>query len=185
MAAPKLARKTVTIPRGAVRIGVVADTHSKPHPEALRLLRERAPDHLLHAGDVGDPKVLDALEAVAPLTAVRGNIDGASALPDAIALRIEGDGFVLPLLLTHIAVYGPKLRKEVRAMAEKESADLVVCGHSHVPFVGRDRGIATFNPGSIGPKRFQLPIVFGVMDLSPSGVKLVHVSCETGEEWRP
>jgi putative phosphoesterase len=185
MAAPKLARKTIAFEKDTVRIGVVADTHSKPHPDALKLLRERAPDHVLHAGDIGDEKVLAALAKVAPVTAVRGNIDAASSLPDAIALRIEAGGMVLPILLTHIAVFGPKLRKEVRALAEKEGAELVVCGHSHVPFLGADRGIATFNPGSIGPKRFQLPIVFGVMDVSASGVKLVHVSCETGSEWRP
>jgi hypothetical protein len=61
----------------------------------------------------------------------------------------------------------------------------VVCGHSHVPFIGRDRGLSVFNPGSIGPKRFHLPIVFGVIDIAKNGVSLQHIDCETGERWEP
>jgi hypothetical protein len=62
---------------------------------------------------------------------------------------------------------------------------MVICGHSHVPFIGRDKGLIVFNPGSIGPRRFQLPIVFGVLRLGPGGISLRHVSCETGETWLP
>lgn len=181
----KLKDETLTFTGARVRIAVVADSHSKPHPDTMRHLRAHAPDHVLHAGDVGDERVLDQLRAVAPLTAVRGNIDSASMLPDAIALRVEGAGFSLPLLLTHIAVIGPKLRNEIVKLAQKAGAELVVCGHSHVPFLGRDRGIAMFNPGSIGPRRFQLPILFGLIDASASGVTFTHVSCETGERWVP
>ncbi len=180
-----LVHRVVTSSADHVRVAVVADTHSRPHPESARLIRALAPDHILHAGDVGDHQVLDDLAAIAPLTAVRGNIDEKSALPSAIALRIEGRGFDLALLLTHIAVIGPKLRADVAKLAAKADAKLVVCGHSHVPFIGRDRGITMFNPGSIGPRRFQLPIVFGVLDVRASGVTLEHVSCETGERWRP
>ena len=64
-------------------------------------------------------------------------------------------------------------------------AGLVVCGHSHVPFVTNDRGLALFNPGSVGPRRFALPIVFGVMEVTSAGVSLRHVDCETGLPWRP
>jgi predicted phosphodiesterase len=60
-----------------------------------------------------------------------------------------------------------------------------VCGHSHVPFIGSDRGLTVFNPGSIGPRRFSLPIVFGRIDLGTTGVKLAHVSVETGQTWLP
>ena len=70
-------------------------------------------------------------------------------------------------------------------MARARGASLVVCGHSHVPFIGRDQGLVVFNPGSIGPRRFHLPIVFGVIDLGPGGVKLRHVDCETGRTWEP
>ena len=62
---------------------------------------------------------------------------------------------------------------------------MVVCGHSHVPFLGRDRGHAVFNPGSSGPRRFQLPITLGVLDVSRSGVQMRHVDCETGLPWQP
>ncbi len=58
-------------------------------------------------------------------------------------------------------------------------------GHSHVPFIGRDRDLAIFNPGSIGPRRFHLPIVFGVLDVKDRKVSMRHVSCETGEVWSP
>ncbi len=165
---------------------MVADTHGAPHPDAERHLRALAPDHLLHAGDVGDLGVLEGLRRIAPLTAVRGNIDGKVDLPDVVTLELRaGDARLLTLLLVHIAVYGPKLRAEIARLAEEEGAGLVVCGHSHLPFMGRDRGVALFNPGSIGPRRFGLPIVFGVIDVAPDGVKLAHVDCETGAPWRP
>jgi predicted phosphodiesterase len=62
---------------------------------------------------------------------------------------------------------------------------MIVCGHSHVPFVGRDRGLTVFNPGSIGPRRFQLPIVFGVIEIAAGKLSLRHVDCETGGAWEP
>ncbi|CAN5436107.1 metallophosphoesterase family protein [soil metagenome] len=184
-----LVAKTISVAKSRVRLGVVADTHSKPHPEAASLLRELAPDHILHAGDIGDLSVLDDLSAIASVTAVRGNIDETSYLPDAIALRVEGgvggETFVLAIYLTHIAVNGPRLRADVARMAQKTDSSLVVCGHSHVPFIGRDRGIAMFNPGSIGPRRFQLPIVLGVLYVCATGIQIEHISCETRERWVP
>jgi predicted phosphodiesterase len=60
-----------------------------------------------------------------------------------------------------------------------------VCGHSHVPFIGRDRGLAIFNPGSVGPRRFDLPIVWGTMSLGPRGLALAHVDAATGAPWQP
>jgi predicted phosphodiesterase len=65
------------------------------------------------------------------------------------------------------------------------SRDLVVCGHSHVPFIGRDRDFVVRNPGSIGSRRFQLPNLFGVMEVTREGIAMHHVSCETGERWEP
>jgi len=85
----------------------------------------------------------------------------------------------------HIGVYGPKLRGEVAGKARSERASLVICGHSHVPFIGRDKGLSIFNPGSIGPRRFQLPIVFGVLDISRDRLDMRHIDCETGEIWQP
>lgn len=171
---------------GTLRVAVVADTHSQPHPNTIRELRARRPDAILHAGDIGDLHVLDDLAAVAPVFAVRGNIDTrAHALPDVLLLDVEGGARNQRILLLHIGVYGPKLRGEVARLARAEGASLVVCGHSHVPFIGRDRDLTVFNPGSVGPRRFHLPIVFGTMDVTPSGVRLGHVDCETGAPWLP
>jgi uncharacterized protein len=174
-------------PLGTMRLVLVADTHSAPHPDSAKHIAAQHPDHILHAGDVGDLAVLDDLAKVAPLTAVRGNIDvRAPDLPDAITIDVrDGDHTLITLLLLHIAVYGPKLRAEVARLARAEGASIVVCGHSHVPFIGRDKGISVVNAGSIGPRRFQLPIVFAVMDISRERVAMHHVSCETGERWEP
>ncbi|MDX2090852.1 MAG: metallophosphoesterase family protein [Kofleriaceae bacterium] len=186
---PAFVRKSVTVPLradGTARIVAVADTHSAPHEAIGKRLTALAPDAILHAGDVGDLSVLEELAAFAPLYAVRGNIDTrAHELPDLLMLDLEGGGRSLRALLVHIAVYGPKLRAEIARIARAEQAQLVVCGHSHVPFIGQERGITVFNPGSIGPRRFQLPIVFGTIDITPTAVKLAHVSCETGERWFP
>jgi len=172
---------------GAFRFGVVADTHSKPHPKTAERLRELEPDVILHAGDIGELEVLDRLREIAPVFAVRGNIDVHTRdLPDIITLELmDGERMKLRLLLLHIAVYGPKLRAEVFRLARSERASLVVCGHSHVPFMGRDRGVTLFNPGSIGPRRFQLPILFGTIELSRESARLTHIDCETGKTWLP
>jgi hypothetical protein len=179
--------RALTLTEKRLRIAAVADTHSRPHPDVEQRLRALAPDHLLHAGDIGDLDVLKSLGEVAPLTAVRGNIDtGARELPDVVTLDVrDAAGTLIKILLVHIAVYGPKLRAEIARLARKEDASLVVCGHSHVPFIGRDQGLTVFNPGSIGPRRFQLPIVFGVIDIDRTRVDVRHVSVETGERWTP
>ncbi len=180
-------RETLHLGGETLRIVAVADTHSRPHPAAPARLEALSPHHILHAGDIGDLAVLDGLARAAPLSAVRGNIDTrAHGLPDTMTLDIrDGDAPLLTILLLHIAVYGPKLRADAAQLARAEGASLVVCGHSHVPFIGRDRGVTVFNPGSIGPRRFHLPIVFGVIDISRSRVDLRHVDCETGDTWMP
>jgi putative phosphoesterase len=172
---------------GALRFAVVADTHSRPDPRAAELITRQKPDRILHAGDIGERGVLDDLARIAPVTAVRGNIDAKMpGLPDVVTLDVTDEGRALvTMLLLHIAVYGPKLRADAARLARAEGADLVVCGHSHVPFLGRDRGIAVVNAGSIGPRRFHLPIVFAVVEVRRDGISMHHVSCETGERWLP
>jgi putative phosphoesterase len=171
--------------RDSLRIVAVADTHSRPHPKLDERLNELAPQYILHAGDVGNLDVLKMLERHAPVIAVRGNIDGRD-LPDAITIDVcDEKTTLLKILLTHIAVNGPKLRADVVRLAQKEDASLVVCGHSHVPFAAHDRGITVFNPGSAGPKRFELPILFGTIEIARSGVSVAHFECETGKRWQP
>ena len=177
----------IRLTNGALRIVAVADTHGNPHPKTAERIREAAPQWILHAGDVGDRAVLRALEALAPVIAVRGNIDGrAPDLPDVVTIDVKDErSTLIKILLVHIAVYGTKLRKDVASLARKSDATLVVCGHSHVPFATNDDTIAVFNPGSIGPRRFQLPICLGVIDVSANGVSVRHIDCETGLPWSP
>jgi putative phosphoesterase len=168
-----------------LRIVAVSDTHGRPHADLDARLREAKPDYLLHGGDVGDLAVLDRLRAHAPVTAVRGNVDGHD-LPDFVTIDVQsGDDTLLRILLTHVAVYGTKLRADVARVARRDGASLVVCGHSHIPFAAHDRDITIFNPGSVGPRRFQLPIVFGILDIARTGVSVKHVDCETGQPWVP
>ena len=172
---------------GSLRLAVVADTHSHPHPATLERLKELHADAILHAGDIGDLGVLTALATVAPVHAVRGNIDvRASDVPDELVLDIVRDGApILRILLMHIAVNGPRLRADAVRLAKRMAASLVICGHSHVPFLGKDRDLVVFNPGSAGPRRFQLPIVFGTIDIGPNGVRFAHIDCATGLAWTP
>jgi putative phosphoesterase len=187
--AAKVVKRHDTVPlrEGAARLAVVADTHSAPHPRTIELLRELKPDAILHAGDIGDLAVLRELSQVARVIAVRGNIDGTSNdLPDELTIDlVNGEESALRILLLHIGVYGPKVRGEVAKTARAVGANLVICGHSHVPFIGRDKGVLVFNPGSIGPRRFQLPIVFGVLELRDGRANMFHMSCETGARWEP
>lgn len=186
--APPLLTKSTTLPLrpdGTLTLAVIADTHSRPHPATDERLAAVAPDAILHAGDIGDEAVIEQLAAHAPVYAVRGNIDVRTTHPDVRTLDITGESRQLRLFMTHIAVAGPRLRADVARMAKAERAALVVCGHSHVPFIGRDRDLAIFNPGSIGPRRFTLPILFGVITISPEAVRLVHIDCETGQPWSP
>ena len=173
--------------QAGLRLAVVADTHSRPHPRASEWLTALAPKAILHAGDIGDLAVLDDLAKIAPVIAVRGNIDErVNDVPDAVTIDIRaGEDSALKLLLMHIAVYGPKIRGDAAQLAHGSGARLIVCGHSHVPFVGRDRGITVFNPGSIGPRRMHLPIVFGVLEIVAAKLSLRHINCETGEPWSP
>jgi putative phosphoesterase len=176
-------KHSVTLPAAVRRIAVVADTHSAPHGGTAAALEALEPDAIFHAGDIGDLGCLEAFRAIAPLYVIRGNIDTrADELPDQLVIDHPNG---LRVLMVHIGVYGPKLRAEVAKLARAERAALVVCGHSHVPFIGVDRGLYVFNPGSCGPRRMDLPIVLGRIDLTPTGVKLAHVDCETGQPWSP
>jgi putative phosphoesterase len=191
MANHRLVEKTARVPAhrdGSLRLAVVADTHSAPHPATSKHLRLLAPDAILHAGDIGDLGVLDELATIAPVFAVRGNIDvRAPSVPDVLTIDVvdNDDGARLRILLTHIAVNGPRLRPDASRLARLRRASLVVCGHSHVPFIGQQGEVSVFNPGSAGPRRFQLPTVFGTIDITTSAVQLAHFDCASGQRWVP
>jgi putative phosphoesterase len=139
--------------KGPIRIGVVSDTHSLLRPEAVERLGGVA--HIVHAGDVGSPDVLTALQKVAPLTAVRGNNDSgpwARELPQTALLEMGG----LSLYVIH-DLHELDLDPRAAGIAA------VICGHSHKPEMMMRDEVLYFNPGSIGPRRFRLPISMGVL----------------------
>lgn len=133
------------------RVGVISDTHGLLRPEAMEALR--GSDLIVHAGDVGDPEILDRLAGIAPVTAVRGNVDrGAWALDLPETATIELDGVRLYVIhdIAALDVSAPGAR-----------IDVVIFGHSHVPSIDRRDGRWYFNPGSAGPRRFRLPMSVG------------------------
>lgn len=136
-----------------MNIGLIADTHGLLRPEALAALGDC--EHIVHAGDIGKPEVLAALQALAPLTVVFGNIDTdkdwARALPKTALLTVAG----VTLLVTH----------EARDVPQPLPAgvQVVVTGHSHKPGMQQRDGVLHINPGSAGPRRFKLPISLGLL----------------------
>jgi uncharacterized protein len=133
-------------------VGVISDTHGLIRPEAIAALR--GSDLIIHAGDVGRPGVIDALRAVAPTYAVRGNIDEgdwAAGLPQTQRLEIGGLGFLVLHDLSELDLDDPA--------AARIAA--VVSGHSHKPSATTRDGILFLNPGSAGPRRFSLPVTVG------------------------
>jgi putative phosphoesterase len=132
-------------------VGVISDTHGLLRPEALAALR--GSHHIIHAGDVGDPAILEQLADIAPVTAVRGNVDKhawARKLPGTEVLEIAG---VLIYILHDLA--------KLDLNAKAAGFDIVISGHSHVPTRETRDGVLYFNPGSAGPRRFKLPVTVG------------------------
>jgi putative phosphoesterase len=136
-------------------IGVISDTHGLLRPEALAALA--GVQHILHAGDVGDAEILDALREIAPMTAIRGNVDlwGACAeLPATDVVELGGKLFYL----VH-SVHDLDIKPETAGVA------VVVSGHSHKPGIEMRGGVMYLNPGSAGPRRFQLPVTVAVVEV--------------------
>jgi len=130
------------------RIGVISDTHGLTRPEALAALR--GCERIIHAGDIGSPAVLDALNAVAPTFAVRGNIDAGAWAAGLPATELVDAGAHLIHVLHDISAL------DIDPAAAGLAA--VVFGHSHQPSIERRGGVLYLNPGSAGPRRFKLPV---------------------------
>ncbi len=131
--------------------GLISDTHGLVRPEALAALA--GVDRIIHAGDVGRAEVLEALARVAPVTAVRGNVDKgewAEALPETATVRLGG---VVVFVIHDVG--------ELGRHALPEGCRVVVSGHSHKPVVAERDGLLFINPGSAGPRRFSLPVSMG------------------------
>ncbi len=149
------------------RIGVISDTHGLLRPEAVQALT--GSDLILHAGDVGAEYVLEELEAVAPLVAVRGNVDRGvwtRGLPDSQVVEVENH---LVYLLHDL--------EALDLAPEAAGVSVVVFGHSHQPEIRESRGVRYFNPGSAGPRRFSNPITLGFLDVTRGGLvpRVVHL----------
>jgi hypothetical protein len=142
-------------------IGVISDTHGLLRPEALTALA--GVEHILHAGDVGDVGILAALGLIAPVTAIRGNIDteGACAeLPATEMVELGGKTFYLVHAIGDLDI-SPKAA----------GVDVVVYGHSHKASVERREEVLYLNPGSAGPRRFQLPVTLALVTVSEGAVE--------------
>ena len=142
-------------------VGVLSDTHGLLRPEALAFLR--GADHIVHAGDIGDAGVLEALRHIAPVTAVRGNNDfgaWAEKIAETELVKISG-----------VSIYVLHDLKQLGPDPVAERFHVVVSGHSHQPRIDERDGVLYVNPGSCGPRRFKLPISLGELRISGKSVK--------------
>ena len=148
--------------RGRITVGVISDTHGILRPEAIEALRDS--ELIIHAGDVGDPDVLERLRAIAPTIAVRGNIDTAR--------------WARTLPLSEVVDVGELRLYVIHDLSELDldpkTAELaaVISGHSHRPNAEVREGVLFLNPGSAGPRRFALPVA--VAKLQVFGTRLSH-----------
>jgi putative phosphoesterase len=145
-----------------VKVGLIADTHGLVRPQALELLA--GSDHIIHAGDICEPAVIDALEKIAPVTAVRGNNDRG---PWSIALR-EREVFEAE----HALIYVIHDLTELDVDPVAAGLHAVISGHSHRPKAEWRSGVLYVNPGSAGPRRFKLPISVGMLTVVESEISV-------------
>jgi uncharacterized protein len=148
-----------------LKIAVLSDTHGLLRPEVLPRLR--SVEHILHLGDVGDAKILDTLREYAPVTAVRGNIDKngpCSRLPETEVLLFDG---AYIYLLHDIATL------HLDPAAAKFAA--VLFGHSHKAEIRHHKGVLYFNPGSCGPRRFNLAVTMGYLHVKEDGTLVPEI----------
>ena len=142
-------------------VGIISDTHGLLRPEAVRALK--GSEHIIHAGDVGAPEILEKLASIAPVTAIRGNVDKgewARKLPETEVIEIAG-----------ISIYVLHDLAKLDLKPEAAGFAVVISGHSHVPKQERRNGVLYFNPGSAGPRRFKLPVTIGKLTISAGKVR--------------
>jgi uncharacterized protein len=149
-------------------LGLISDTHGLLRGSALRAMQNTG--LIIHAGDVGDPKILEALEKLAPVTVVRGNVDTAewaTSFPTTAEVKV---GAVRIFVLHDV--------KELKLNLIPSGVSIVVSGHSHKPGQATRDGILYINPGSAGPRRFNLPITVARLhlDRQPWEVQFIDVS---------
>jgi len=144
-----------------MKVGIISDTHGLLRPEAVELLR--GSEHIIHAGDIGSPEVISALEKIAPVTAIRGNVDTQPWT------RRFAETEVVEVAGLHIYVIHDVNALDLNPRAAGFAA--VISGHSHQPEQEMKDGVLYFNPGSAGPRRFSLPISIGRLQISRQGIQ--------------
>ena len=143
------------------RIGIISDTHGLLRPEAERRLV--GVDHIIHGGDIGRLEIIDALRRIAPVTAIRGNVDiddWALAYRETEVVRLAGK-----------SIYVLHDLKALQIDPITRGIDIVVSGHSHVPKIDTADGVLYLNPGSAGRRRFGLPITLATIDVTSGNVR--------------
>lgn len=152
----------------ATRIGLISDTHGLLRPAAVEALR--GSELILHAGDIGNPVILDQLRALAPVHAIRGNIDKSDWALAFPATAIMETPRALIYMLHDV--------QELDLDPARAGIHIVLSGHSHKPAHTIRDGVHYINPGSAGPRRFQLPITVARLDLAatPWSVEFLSVA---------
>ena len=136
-------------------VGVISDTHGLFRPEAIEALR--GSEHIIHAGDIGSPEIIPRLQQIAPVTAIRGNVDRepwTKQFPETEVVDLAGLSFYIVHDLNALDL-NPRAAGFVA----------VISGHSHQPKQEVKDGVLYFNPGSAGPRRFKLPITVGKLEI--------------------
>ena len=157
-----------------IRIGVISDTHGILDDSAVHQLASA--DHILHAGDVGSPAILDELAKLAPLTAVAGNIDGFVCVDAVEEARVELEGH--RIYVTHILDRPHRIRPAVAATLLRKPANIIVFGHSHLPHNEEVENVLYFNPASAGPRRFSYPRSIGFIEIDGANRRAWHVGLD-------
>ncbi len=151
-------------------VGVISDTHGLLRPQALEALA--GSQLVVHAGDIGSPDILPTLARLAPIEAVRGNVDTevwTRAIPETAVVEVQGR----TLYVLHDV-------KQLDIDPRAAGFDAVISGHSHVPANERCNGVLYFNPGSAGPRRFRLPVSVGRLWISSKGIRAEIVVLHAG-----
>lgn len=156
------------MPKKGRILGLISDTHGLLRKAALRALQ--GSDLILHAGDVGAPEILETLGTLAPVMAVRGNVDTAEWARDLPLTQMVETGSAI--------IYMLHILKDLDMNPVAAGVQIVLSGHSHMPDQTEQDGVLYVNPGSAGPKRFQLPVTVAKLDLRIRPWRVEFISLE-------
>lgn len=160
--------------RKKTSIGLISDTHSWLDPFILQAFA--GVDHIVHAGDIGDEAVLGALREVAPLCVIRGNIDGGDLRFYEEEEVLEVDG--VRIGVRHICGNPFRPNRAVTAFIRRESLDVLICGHSHIPVIQKVQGALWINPGAAGKHGFHVARTAAILHIRDGEFSMDRVKLE-------